>query len=88
MCKGIKGVSEVVNVQDEGRTIKLNDGHQKRADCGMGEWPVAVECREGGGWREVNLWHAGPKACGECRKKAVVGLLSLASEGASVTSGG
>ena len=56
--------------------MELDDGHKKRADSGMGKGSVAVKFRKGGGWWEVNLWNAGPKACGEGREKAVCRLLA------------
>jgi len=40
-------MSVVVNVQDEGRSMELDNGHQERADGGVGKGKAAVRCREG-----------------------------------------
>ena len=88
MCKGVKRVGVMVNMQDEGRSLKLDNRDQQRTKGGVGQWTAVVGCSEGeGGWA-VDLRRAGSQASGECRKEAVVGELGLSSEGAKDARGG
>ena len=81
-------MSVVVNMQDEGRSMKLDNRDEERTNGGVGKGVAAVRCSEGSGGWEVDLRRAGAKASGECREEAVVGELGLASEGAIEANGG
>ena len=81
-------MSVVVNMQDEGRSMKLDNRDEERTNGGVGKGVAAVRCSEGGGGWEVDLRRAGAKASGECREEAVVGELGLSGEGAMDARGG
>ena len=88
MCKGVEGMSVVVNMQGEGRTMKLDHSNEERTHGGVGKRMAAVGCREGSGGREIDLRRTRAKASGERREEAVVGELGLAGEGAIEANGG
>ena len=85
MCKGVKRVGVMVNMQDEGRSLKLDNRDQQRTKGGVGQWTAVVGCSEGGGGWAVDLRRAGSQASGECREEASFGKLGLSGEGANVS---